>query len=58
MQQAGGVSFGSNFLLFSNKSRAATLIVAGENPPPPALNDSPDLMCSSMLLLKHVVYLK
>ena len=38
-----GIPFGSIFLLFSNKSsRGATLLVAGENPRPPALNDNPD----------------
>ena len=37
------ISFGSIFLLFSNKSsRGATLLVAGENLRPPALNDNPE----------------
>ena len=37
-----GISFASIFLLFSNKSsRGASLIVAGGNPRPPALYDSP-----------------
>ena len=37
-----GISFGSIFLLFSNKSsRGATLVVSGENPRSPALNDNP-----------------
>ena len=38
-----GISFGSIFLLFSNKSsRGPTLLVAGGNPRPAALNDNPD----------------
>ena len=38
-----GISFGSIFLLFSNKSsRGPHLLVAGENPRPPALNDNPE----------------
>ena len=38
-----GISFGSIFLLFSKKSsQGATLLVAGENPRPLALNDNPD----------------
>ena len=37
-----GISFGSIFVLFSNKSsQGGTLLVAGENPRPPALNDNP-----------------
>ena len=38
-----GISFGSVFVLFSNKSSRGPLLVAGENPRPPALNDNPEL---------------
>ena len=44
-----GISFGSIFVLFSNKSsRGATLLVAGENLRPPALNDNPAKFESDM----------
>ena len=36
-----GISFGSIVLLFSNKSSRGPHSVAGGNPRPPALNDSP-----------------
>ena len=43
-----GSSFGSIFLLFSNKSsRGGTLLVAGENPRSPALNDNPAMLILS-----------
>ena len=45
-----GISFGSIFVLFSNKSsRGGTLLIAGENPWPPALNDNPENSLENLL---------
>ena len=38
-----GISFGSNFLLFSNENSRGHIRSSGGNPRPPAVNDSPEI---------------
>ena len=50
-----GISFGSIFFYFPIKVAGATLLVGGENPQPPALNDNP-VYSSIMVFLKENKY--
>ena len=49
-----GISFGSIFLLFSHESRQGTFIIAGGNPRPPALDNSPGSINSQFVFYQEL----